>query len=55
VFNTLKEADNAKDQLEPTNSTGLWMKVGALHFVTSIIATIAGAVLYKDSAKPAVA
>ena len=32
-------------------STGLWMKVGALHFVTSIIATIAGAVLYKDSRK----
>jgi hypothetical protein len=36
-------------------STGLWMKVGALHLVTSIIATIAGAVLYKDSAKPAIA
>ena len=36
-------------------STALWLKVGALHLVTSIIATIAGAVLYKDSAKPAVA
>jgi hypothetical protein len=31
-------------------STALWMKVGALHLVTSIIATIAGAALYKDSA-----
>ena len=36
-------------------STALWLKVGAMHLVTSIIATIAGAVLYKDSAKPAVA
>jgi hypothetical protein len=36
-------------------STALWLKVGALHFVTSIIATIAGAVLYKDSANQAVA
>lgn len=31
-------------------STALWMKVGALHLLTSIIATIAGAVLYKDPA-----
>jgi hypothetical protein len=36
-------------------STALWLKVGVLHLVTSIIATIAGAVLYKDSARPAVA
>ena len=36
-------------------STTLWLKVGAMHLVTSIIATIAGAALYKDSAKPAVA
>jgi hypothetical protein len=31
-------------------STALWLKVGALHFITSIIATIAGAALYKDAA-----
>ena len=31
-------------------STALWLKVGALHFITSIVATIAGAVLYKDAA-----
>ena len=31
-------------------STALWIKVGALHLITSIIATIAGAALYKDSA-----
>jgi len=36
-------------------SNALWLKVGALHLLTSIIATIAGAALYKDSAKPAVA
>lgn len=29
-------------------STALWLKVGALHLITSIIATIAGAALYKD-------
>lgn len=29
-------------------STALWIKVGALHLITSIIATIAGAALYKD-------
>jgi hypothetical protein len=33
----------------------LWLKVGALHLITSIVATIAGAALYKDVAKPAVA
>ncbi|HSL55585.1 MAG TPA: hypothetical protein VK868_14375 [Pyrinomonadaceae bacterium] len=32
-------------------STTLWLKVGAIHFVVSIIATIAGAALYKDAAK----
>jgi len=32
----------------------LWLKVGALHLITSIIATIAGAALYKDAATPAV-
>ena len=31
-------------------STALWVKVGALHLITSIIATIAGAALYKDPA-----
>ena len=36
-------------------SNALWFKVGAIHLITSIIATIAGAALYKDSATPAVA
>jgi hypothetical protein len=36
-------------------SNALWLKVGALHLVTTIIATIAGAALYKDAARPAVA
>lgn len=36
-------------------STALWLKVGALHFVTSILATIAGAAMYKDAARPATA
>ena len=36
-------------------STALWLKVGAMHLITSIIATIAGAALYKDEAKRAVA
>ena len=36
-------------------SNALWLKVGAIHLVTSIIATIAGAALYKDAARPAVA
>ncbi len=30
-------------------STALWLKVGAIHFIVSIIATIAGAALYKDT------
>ena len=29
-------------------STALWLKVGALHLITSILATLAGAWLYKD-------
>jgi len=29
-------------------SNALWLKVGAFHLVTSIIATLAGAALYKD-------
>ena len=36
-------------------SNALWMKVGAVHLITSIVATIAGAALYKDAARPAVA
>jgi hypothetical protein len=36
-------------------SNALWIKVGAIHLVTSIVATIAGAALYKDTARPAVA
>lgn len=36
-------------------SNALWIKVGAIHLLTSIIATIAGAALYKDAARPAVA
>lgn len=36
-------------------SHALWIKVGAVHLVTSIIATIAGAALYKDASRPAVA
>jgi hypothetical protein len=36
-------------------SNALWIKVGAIHLVTSIVATIAGAALYKDAARPAVA
>jgi hypothetical protein len=31
-------------------STSLWLKVGALQLLTSIVATIAGAALYKDAA-----
>lgn len=30
-------------------SHALWIKVGAFHLVTSIIATLAGAVLYKEA------
>jgi len=33
-------------------SNALWFKVGAIHLITSIIATIAGAALYKDAATP---
>lgn len=36
-------------------STGLWMKVAALQLVTSIVATIAGAAIYKDAARTATA
>ena len=36
-------------------SNTLWIKVGAVHLVTSIVATIAGAALYKDAARPVVA
>ena len=32
-------------------STTLWLKVGAIHLVVSIIATVAGAALYKDESK----
>lgn len=34
-------------------STALWLKVGAIHLIVSIIATIAGAALYKDAATTA--
>lgn len=33
-------------------SNSLWLKVGALQLLTSIVATIAGAALYKDVAGP---
>jgi hypothetical protein len=36
-------------------STALWMKVGALQLVTSIVSTIVGAAMYKDPGRPAVA
>ena len=36
-------------------STALWIKVGALQLVTSIVAAIAGAAMYKDPAQPATA
>ena len=36
-------------------SNALWLKVGAIHLITSILATIAGAALYKDASKPALA
>ena len=36
-------------------SIPLWLKVGAIQLVTSIIATIAGAALYKDATTRAVA
>jgi hypothetical protein len=34
-------------------SNALWIKVGAVQLVTSILATIAGAALYKDANTPA--
>jgi hypothetical protein len=36
-------------------STTLWLKVGAIQFIVSLIATIAGAALYKDAATTTVA
>ena len=36
-------------------SNALWLKVGVIHLITSIVATIAGAALYKDTARTAVA
>ena len=36
-------------------SNALWLKVGALHLVTSIVSTIAGAAMYKDASRPAIA
>jgi hypothetical protein len=36
-------------------STALWMKVGAMHLVTSIVSTIVGAAMYKDGPRPATA
>ena len=36
-------------------STALWVKVGAFHLVTSILATLAGAAIYKDASDLAVA
>lgn len=36
-------------------STALWMKVGAMHLVTTILATITGAAMYKDAPRTATA
>ena len=36
-------------------SHALWLKVGAIQLIASIVGTIAGAALYKDAATPAVA
>jgi hypothetical protein len=36
-------------------SNALWMKVAALQLIVSILATIAGAALYKEATRPAVA
>ena len=36
-------------------SIALWLKVGVLQLIVSIIATVAGAALYKDATSPAVA
>jgi hypothetical protein len=34
-------------------STALWVKVGALHLLISILATIAGAATYRETRQPA--
>ena len=36
-------------------SNTLWLKVAVIHLIVSIIATVAGAALYKDAASPATA
>ena len=36
-------------------SNALWLKAGAIHLITTIVATIAGAALYKDATATAVA
>ena len=36
-------------------SNALWLKMGAMHLITTIVATIAGAALYKDARRTAVA
>jgi hypothetical protein len=36
-------------------SNALWLKAGAMHLITTIVATIAGAALYKDARGMAVA
>lgn len=36
-------------------SNALWFKVAGLHLVTTILATIAGAAMYKDAPRPATA
>ena len=36
-------------------SNTLWLKVAVIHLIVSIIATVAGAALYKDAATPATA
>src|SRR5215204_598424 len=36
-------------------SIPLWLKVGAIQLIVSIVATIAGAAVYKDATKPAIA
>ncbi|HEU4510937.1 MAG TPA: hypothetical protein VFR78_22085 [Pyrinomonadaceae bacterium] len=36
-------------------SNSLWLKAGAIHLITTIVATIAGAALYKDATARAVA
>lgn len=36
-------------------SNALWVKVAAIQLITTIVATLAGAALYKESATPAIA